>query len=341
MRANQQERPAVVNDKMPAHPTGARSICAVLVSFHPDADLPARVNGILGQVGALVIVDNGSGEAALRMLTELSLDPGISLESNRENLGVASALNIGIRRARSLGYEWVLLLDQDSVLDARMVEELIAAHASFPEPARLAVLGAGFRDIHHPDTAPAQAGSANTARDGAGTGGDSRAPVPAWQEVESVITSGSLLNVSTLDRIGGFRDDFFIDYVDSEFCFRARASGYRVAKTRKPLMSHAIGASTPHAILGVRKWTTNHSAERRYYMARNDTIMLKEFGGFPWGTWALKSLGRRVRTCKRILLYEDAKLAKLAAVAHGWWDGVRGRLGPRRPPVAACDPGSV
>jgi rhamnosyltransferase len=156
-----------------------------------------------------------------------------------------------------------------------------------------------------------------------------------------VITSGSLLSLSTLDRIGGFRDDFFIDYVDSEFCFRARALGYRVAMTRKPLMSHAIGASTHHALLGVRKWTSNHSADRRYYMARNDTIMLKEYGGFPWGTWALKSLGRRVRTCKRIVLYEDAKLAKVAAVAHGWWHGVRGHLGPRRAPVAAGAPGRV
>jgi rhamnosyltransferase len=324
MRVNQEERPAAVQDKMPGHPTSAKSICAVLVSFHPDAELPARVNRILGEVGALVIVDNGSGGTTLTMLSELSRDPNISLESNQANLGVASALNIGMRRARALGFEWVLSLDQDSVLDAGMVDELIAAHASFPEPARLAVLGSGFRDIHKPETDPGP-----LARE------------PLWQEVESVITSGSLLNLTTLDRIGGFRDEFFIDYVDSEFCFRARALGYRIAKTRKPLMSHAIGASTRHAILGISKWTSNHSADRRYYMARNDTVLLREYGKFGWGIWALKSFGRRVRTCKRIVLYEDAKLRKVAAVAHGWWDGVRGHLGPRRPPVAAFHAESV
>jgi rhamnosyltransferase len=259
-----------------------------------------------------VIVDNGSGEAALRMLQGLSADSRISLELNRKNLGVARALNIGIERARSLGYEWVLLLDQDSVLDAGMVDELIAVHASFPEPARLAALGAGFRDVHKPETELSD--SLET----------------LWEEVESVITSGSLLRLATLDRIGPFREEFFIDYVDSEYCFRARAQGYRVVKTRKPLMSHAIGASTHHAILGVRKWTSNHSADRRYYMARNDTVMLKEYGEFRWGTWALKSFGRRVRTCKRIVLYENRKLSKIGAVAHGWWDGVRGNLGPRR-----------
>jgi rhamnosyltransferase len=306
-----EERQAVVQDKVPEHPMSGKDIGAVLVSFHPDPDLPARINRIMGEVGALVIVDNGSGEAALRMLQGLSEDSRISLELNRKNLGVARALNIGIERARSLGYEWLLLLDQDSVLDAGMVEELIAAHASFPEPARLAVLGAGFRDVHKPETELSD--SLET----------------LWEEVESVITSGSLLRLATLDRIGPFREEFFIDYVDSEYCFRARAQGYRVVKTRKPLMSHAIGASTHHAILGIRKWTSNHSADRRYYMARNDTVMLKEFGEFRWGTWALKSFGRRVRTCKRILLYENRKLSKIGAVAHGWWDGVRGNLGPR------------
>jgi rhamnosyltransferase len=312
MLVNQEERPAVVQERVPEHPTCADSICAVLVSFHPDRDLPSRVNRILTQVGALVIVDNGSGEASREMLSELSADARVALELNRENLGIASALNIGVRRARLLGYDWVLLIDQDSVPDTDMVAQLIAVHASFPEPARLAVLGAGFRDIHKPE-ADAHGG----------------APSPPWEEVESVITSGSLLRLAIWDRIGAFRDDFFIDYVDSEYCFRARAKGYRVAKTRKPLMSHAIGASTRHAILGIRRWTSNHSADRRYYMARNDTIMLKDYGRLRWGAWALKSLGRRVRTCKRIALYEDQKLSKMAAVASGWWDGVRGNLGPR------------
>jgi rhamnosyltransferase len=214
--------------------------------------------------------------------------------------------------ARALGYAWVLLLDQDSVPDAGMVESLIGTVASFPEPGRLAVIGAGFRDVHQPEVRRA-----------------APAEPTAWEEVESVITSGSLMHLATLEAIGPFREEFFIDYVDSEYCFRARAKGYRVIKTRKPLMSHAIGASTRHAVLGIQKWTSNHSPDRRYYMARNDTIMLKEFGRFRWGSWAIKSLGRRVRTCKRIALYEDHKLSKMLAVAQGWWHGVHGRLGPR------------
>ncbi|HUE11875.1 MAG TPA: hypothetical protein VMQ54_13080, partial [Steroidobacteraceae bacterium] len=64
-------------------------------------------------------------------------------------------------------------------------------------------------------------------------------------------------------------------------------------------------------------------------IARNDTVMLHDYGNYAWGLWALKSFSRCLRLCKRIVLYEPMKSRKIAAVAQGWWDGVRGRLGPR------------
>jgi rhamnosyltransferase len=165
---------------------------------------------------------------------------------------------------------------------------------------------------------------------GAGFGEETRpAPSTAWEEVESVITSGSLISLAVHASLGPFREDFFIDYVDSEYCFRARARGYRVLKTTKPLMAHRIGAPTRHSALGKPKWTTNHPPDRRYYIARNDTVMLREYGGYAFGSWAWKSLVRRLRTCKLILYYEHSKARKIAAVSAGWWDGVRGRMGVR------------
>jgi rhamnosyltransferase len=282
-----------------------RQVCAILVSYHPDAELPRRAVRILEQVGALVIVDNGSGEETHEMLCRIAADARVSLVLNSSNLGVASALNLGVERARALGFAWMLLLDQDSDLHDGMLTSLMEVRAAYPVAARVAVIGAGFGEETRP------------------------APGAAWQEVESVITSGSLIPLAVHAAIGPFRDEFFIDYVDSEYCFRARAQGYRVLRTAKPLMSHTIGAPTRHDLLGKPKWTTNHSPDRRYYIARNDTVMLREYGGYAFGSWALKSLARRLRTCKRIVLYERCKARKIAAVSAGWWDGVRGRLGPR------------
>ena len=318
-------------------------VCAIVVTYHPDGGFPERVARIVPQVAALVIVDNGSDAAEVRMLRELTAHaaespagisaqnptgnrsggPAITLVLNAENLGVARALNIGIERAATLGFLWVLLLDQDSCVNPGLLEALFAVYASYPQRERVAVIGAGFSDVNRPsrDESP---------------GVVSAAPPETrpWEEVESVITSGSLIPLAVHAEVGPFREEFFIDYVDSDYCFRARAKGFWVIKTRQTLMSHAIGAASEHSVLWMNKWTTNHSPDRRYYIARNDTVMLREYGHYAFGLWALKSFSRSFRLCKRILLYEQMKTRKVVAVIEGWWDGIRGRLGPRahRPP---------
>jgi rhamnosyltransferase len=292
--------------------TNGQDVCAITVAYHPDAQFALRAERTLREVGALVIVDNGSDEAELGMLRHLATNSLITLISNFNNVGIARALNIGIRRAITLGFKWALLLDQDSRIDNDMVQTLIAAGAAYPDRDRLGVIGSGYRDINGP--LPEQKDEIV---------GDN------WEEVASVITSGSLIPLKAHAAIGAFREDFFIDHVDTEYCFRARAKGYRVIRTRRPIMSHAIGSISRHEVLWMKKWTFNHAADRRYYIARNDTVLLREFGHYRFGSWALKSFGRCVRLCKRIALYEEMKTPKIIAVAQGFWDGVRGHMGPR------------
>ena len=240
----------------PSQLTSGQEVCAVAVTYHPDADLPQRFSRILRQVGRLVIVDNGSGEAETTMLEEFAANPSVTLMLQFANLGIASALNKGIYHAIGLEFKWVLLLDQDSCIDDDMVQTLIEVQAAFPERDRLAVIGSGFRATEE------TTGQSTYASDG-------------WEEAESVITSGSLIPLESHAAIGAFREEFFIDYVDTEYCFRARAKGYRVIRTRKPIMSHSIGAITRHRVLWLDKWTFNHSPDRRYYIARNDPVMLR------------------------------------------------------------------
>src|SRR5258706_12167881 len=137
-----------MKDSEPVRPTNGMEVCAIAVTYHPDSEFPARVSRVLRQVGALVIVDNGSGEAAIKMLREFAANPMITLVSNLDNLGIARALNIGIERAVTLGFKWTLLLDQDSLADEDMVQSLFAVHAAFPDRDRLAVVGSGFRDVN-------------------------------------------------------------------------------------------------------------------------------------------------------------------------------------------------
>jgi rhamnosyltransferase len=291
----------------------AIDVCAIVVTYHPDSAFPIRLNSLSPQVGTIVIVDNGSADAERTMLREAAQDPKLDLVFNPENLGLARALNLGIQRAAALGYSWVLLLDQDSRVDHDMVRTLLGIQASFPDRERLAVIGSNYDDVAK--RTPGAIDPASLDRH--------------WDEVDLVITSGSLLSLAAYIAIGPFREEFFIDYVDEDYCLRAKAKGYRVIRSRKHLMSHSIGSPTLHERFGVKKWTTNHSPDRRYYIARNNTVLLREYGNFRAGMWALKSLSRRLRQCKRIALYEPMKTRKIVAVMHGWWDGIRGNMGPR------------
>src|ERR1700721_2051462 len=101
-----------LNHESPELRLHGSAVCAVLVTYHPDPELPARLSRIAPQVGAIVIVDNGSADAELRMLREVAADPRIHLILNLENLGVARALNLGVQHAALLGYLLALLLDQ-------------------------------------------------------------------------------------------------------------------------------------------------------------------------------------------------------------------------------------
>ncbi len=304
-----------MSDRVPDLPVHGTDVCAIAVTYRPDAAFPARLSGVSPQVGMTVIVDNGSSDAERDMLREAAAGPNIDLVLNEENLGLARALNIGIQRAATLGYSWVLLLDQDTRVEPDMVRTLLAIHASFPDRERLAVLGSNFDD------------ATGRATDAIGI----ESPGGLWEEVQRVITSGSLLPLEAYVAIGPFREEFFIDYVDEEYCLRARARGFRIIRSRKHLMSHAIGSPTVHKTFGTSKWTTNHGPDRRYYMARNNTVLLREYGNYRAGLWAWKGFCRCLRQCRRIALYERMKTRKIAAVMHGLWDGMRGHMGPRNP----------
>jgi rhamnosyltransferase len=299
-------------------------VCAVVVTYHPDDELAVRLRALAREVGTIVIVDNGSRDAGPRFAS-IELECEVTVILNHENYGCARALNIGIRRAADAGFPWVLLMDQDSTAGPGMVRDLLAIEALHPQRKRLAVIAAGYDDAD---------------RDATRSLAPVRTPDP-WVDVDFVITSGSLLAVEAYATIGSFRDELFIDCVDIDYCHRARALGYCIARSRRSLMTHVIGAPTFHRFLWMRKSTTNHPPDRRYYLARNDTIMLRDYGGVSAWYVGWKSLRRCVRMIKRVLLYETSKIPKILAILEGWYHGNRGRLGPRRGPTRLPDPSAA
>ena len=189
--SQQQDRPDVPSPR-------PSSVAAVVVTFHPEPDLTAKLASVLTQVGWIVVVDNGSCDADLPDCSEPTMRGRVEIIANTENRGIGAALNQGLRRAKERGYDWALTLDQDSSPLPNLVEASGRAFLAYPKPERLAAIGASFVGAEQPTPASAW----------------------AYRRLPAVITSGTLHSIPAWERLGGFRDDYFIDCVDTEFCLR-------------------------------------------------------------------------------------------------------------------------
>jgi rhamnosyltransferase len=299
-------------------PVNADRVLAVVVTYHPSPDLAAHLRAICSQVDALLVVDNGSPN--WRWIEALTLQLRCSLVRNERNEGIAHALNQGVERAQAGGYRWLAMFDQDSSPPADMVAGLLHLVASHPERERVAVVAASYRDRH---LAGDQRNDSYVLSQGAN-----------WRVMRSLITSGSLVRVDTFSRVGRFDERLFIDFVDHDHCQRLRLQGWLLLQSRDIVLGHAIGRQSTHRFLGRTVHCTNHPPARRYYITRNQLEFYRRyFRTEPrWALWGLLNLAL---TTLLVVLYEQQRLAKLAAVARGLWHFAIRRFGPlevhRRP----------
>lgn len=287
------------------------TICAVLVTYHPDAGLFARVEKISVQVAQTVIVDNGSTNFSAELKEKLIGRLGVHVISNDRNEGIARALNKGVRWAASHGYPWALTLDQDTVVGRDMVESLADVFRRHPSPPQLAVIGSNYRDKITGKLLCKELAGTNNSR---------------GREMITVLTSGSLVSVHAFQIIGGFRSEFFIDNVDHEYCLRARTHGFLIAMTAKPVMEHGIGAMTEHRFLWKKIGTSDHAPVRHYFMTRNTLILAREYLRKE-PRWILGYLWAWVKLVVLVCLFEKNRMSKMKNVARGCVDGVLNRTG--------------
>jgi rhamnosyltransferase len=287
-------------------------ICAIIVTYHPDALFHERVLAISSQVGNVIIVDNGSNGNAAKMLREINQSQTVNIIFNNENVGIAKALNIGISLAAKNGYQFAILFDQDSNPNKDLAINLCKIYSAHPDTEKIALIGANYNNVLK-NTGKKSSRQLNSNN--------------AWHEVKRVITSGSLLSLTAYEKIGPFREDFFIDLVDIEYCMRARRLGYIILRSAMVLMSHSIGYPSKHLLFGKTIWTTNHAAIRRYYYARNYVAIQREYGNYMLGWWAIKSLKKCIRQSLIIILFEQHKLDNVVAIAIGWWHGINKKMG--------------
>lgn len=288
-------------------PEDTDRICAVVTAYFPDTEFEQQLASVLAQVDVLVVIDNTPGGGCRKRLAALFAHaPHGSVIEMGENTGIAAALNKGLEHAIDHNCDLMLSLDQDSRCYPDMVNSLLAVRNE--KTLRTAVIGGNYFDTRN-----------------------SRYKVPvegneSWVSQKTVITSGCIIDTRIAQKVGGFREDYFIDQVDHEFCLRMRAHGYKVVITRKPVMSHSVGEVGGPRLpaIGV---LPGQSPLRKYYVARNSLTTIAGYLRID-PIWSMTRLARLVLGLFLTLALEKNGWTKAKAFFLGCLDAARQRMGP-------------
>jgi rhamnosyltransferase len=271
----------------------------------------------------MVAVDN-SPEEDLR-LHQCLREQGIQVMYNRNQGGLSGAYNQGAKVLLERKCEVIFLLDQDSDIEALFFENMMQACRELGTDEFL--VGPKIYEINLGKCMPVfQPGKYLPKRLHIDDQNEGMFPSLC------IISSGSAISAAAYRKLGVFREDYFIEYIDIEYSLRAVSQNVPVYMNAAVTMRQTTGKIERHG----DKYTTNHVAWRRYYGARNAVHCLylhRASWGLHWVSGLLAFL-----QVLRVLQYETQKLKKVTAITCGYLDGFFGLLGTfedRHPRIAA------
>ncbi|HEY1662835.1 MAG TPA: glycosyltransferase family 2 protein [Verrucomicrobiae bacterium] len=294
-----------------------QSIAAVVVTYRPDAAILENVRRIAEQVSEIIVVDNATNGAAMQWIEALAKMPGVNLVRNSANLGIASALNTGVRRALQSGCSWIATFDQDTGIPENYFDRLLEVYQTCPDRQKAGmVVPGGWTESGMPDKSNAPA-------------------APAWSFVVGAIASGSLIKAEIFEAAGYYDETLFIDYVDTDFCLRVQKGGFKILSVSSVFLEHELGQQQARRLLGFPISFRIHTAWRYYYIFRNRLLLYRRYWQGAPG-WLLHDLRWMILELGRIFLLEDGRKQKIHAVMQGIKDGFANKAGrhPDFPPRA-------
>ncbi len=224
----------------------------------PDLTLDC-VNSLLDQKGdiesKITIIDNGSADDSIEIFQK-ELPETIAIISNQKNLGFQGGMNTGISDALQKDAEFILLLNNDTVADPYMLDNLVNR---FPEDAGLVSPLMLYYD--HPDRAWSIGGKINLVFLEITKPYQEFLPIPEKILERDFLPSCAWLIKRTVFETVGYLDERFfpIYYDDLDFCLRVRRAGFRIYLIPQAKLWHKVSLSVGG----------QYSPTERYLMARN------------------------------------------------------------------------
>lgn len=251
-------------------------IIAVGIVLYNPTDIERLKNcikSILEQTNKIYIFDNSSSSYEYLFPAE------VVYISEKENKGMAYALNRIMENADADGFSWVITMDQDSILP----DGLVSAYK---------------KAIHKYDklgiVCPQVIDSRRTYM--------TIKTNPTEEYVTYCITSGSCTSIKSWKELKGFDEWLFIDLVDNEFCKRLICSGYKILRLNELILNQEFGIIIPKS-----------AKKQQFWIKLSKLLHNENIAKFSYKKFVSPM---RVYYTNRNIIYVNRKLKKYGPVAY-------------------------
>lgn len=258
-----------------------------------------------------IILVNNSPEIPLDWFST----PKISIIKNQGNMGVSHALNVGISEAKKQGFGSVALFDQDTELPSNFSQQMLYYINRYQGDNPTAVYSPVVHNHVIDETASHI--SFKPFRLVRSSVDESDYAQPHY-----VITSGSIIPISVFDDVGLMREELFIDFVDIEWCLRARQKGYEIVAINKVMIDHHLG---DYAVQFMSHRYPIHSPLRMYYHFRN-AMFLYRLREIDWN-WRIVDSARNLFRFLFYMLFVKNRWTYFKYIIKGYYHGLIKKMG--------------
>ena len=289
-------------------------LAAIVVTFFPaNEEFVKNTESYIDFVERLYVWDNtpierrserNDGIAAIK-----EKYPGkVFCFENDKNVGLGYAYNKGIKRAKQDGFTHLMTMDQDSSFQQfEGFKQNVEKAANTEEIDKIGV----YMPLRNQPQVYSD-----------------------WEPYgqKGLLQSGAIFPLRLFDKVGLFREDFFIDGIDEEMGYRLRKYGYRVTVYSGCNMIHQIGSGHRASFCGIRFSIPDYAPMRGFYILRNKTFLRKEYAyefGIDWHYWFVKQY--IFKYIVKIIFGEKNKMEKISAIGKGLYYGLFSIHKPYKP----------
>jgi len=188
-----------------------------------------------------VVVDNGSSDGSVEAFRQAF--PQVTVLETGKNLGYAGGNNVGIRWALDQGFDGLLVLNNDTVVDRHILHAFATAQQRFP---KAGVFGAKIYYHAQPDVLWFAGGAWHPESLRFRHIGKDKSDGPEFSAARAFdyVTGCALYASADVFRtIGLFDEAFFLTYEETDWCYRARAQRFECIYIPEAILWHKVSVS--------------------------------------------------------------------------------------------------